>query len=277
MKDIDRIRARPRYAHRPPITTGTDSFIHKMGNSKSSEIKEEEIKKKPKISTDKSCSNSRKITSSARSSMSSQGNRKPILTVNQRAIIKYCLDNAKDDIADRILRRAIERKEDFRAFLDNLPRRGDISDALRDFLLGVCESLTDSDEIQKMSEEFGCSHVQFRSFGFKPDFFACTADAVTTECTFLDQATHTASETAGSWSQLTTFVFSAVRDGYYAELRRQRKTSNAFRSRPSVDVSTDGSLANDSSRRSASPATDDFSQTSESKETAKFLLPPQVY
>ncbi|VDO23125.1 unnamed protein product [Heligmosomoides polygyrus] len=54
--------------------------------------------------------------------MSSQGNRKPILTVNQRAIIKYCIDNAKDDIADRIIRRATEKKDDFKSFIDNLPR-----------------------------------------------------------------------------------------------------------------------------------------------------------
>ncbi|PIO54938.1 hypothetical protein TELCIR_23687, partial [Teladorsagia circumcincta] len=99
-----------------------------------------------------------------------------------------------------------------------------------------------------MSEEFGSSHVPFRSFGFKPDFFACTADAVTTECTFLDQATHTPSETAGSWSTLSAFVFSAVRDGYYTELRRQRKCSNAFRNRPSVDVSSDGSVVDGGSR-----------------------------
>ena len=53
-------------------------------------------------------------------------------------------------------------------------------------------------------------------------------------------------------SILSAFVFSAVRDGYYGELRRQRKSSNAFRSRPSVDVSTDGSVSatdNGSSRR----------------------------
>ncbi|VDN29997.1 unnamed protein product [Cylicostephanus goldi] len=128
----------------------------------------------------------------------------------------------------------------------------------------------------QLSEEFGASHVPFRSFGFKPDFFACTADAVTTECTFLDQATHTPSETAGSWSILTTFVFSAVRDGYYAELRRQRKTSNAFRNRPSVDVSSDGSIMDGSSRRSVSPTSDEMSQ-SVPKENANFLLPPTVY
>ncbi|VDM78296.1 unnamed protein product [Strongylus vulgaris] len=54
--------------------------------------------------------------------MSSQGNRKPVLSASQRNIIKYCIDNAKDDIADRIIRRAVERKEDFKYFLDNLPR-----------------------------------------------------------------------------------------------------------------------------------------------------------
>ncbi|CAJ0599982.1 unnamed protein product [Cylicocyclus nassatus] len=251
-----------------------------MGNAKSVDLKEkadEAAKRKQKVSqSDRKISPNNKKAS--RASMSSQGNRKPILTTGQRGIIKYCIDNAKDDIADRIIRRAIEKKDDFKAFLDNLPRsqRSEVSDALRVFLNAVCDNLTDSDEVQRLSEEFGASHVPFRSSGFKPDFFACTADAVTTECTFLDQATHTPSETAGSWSILTTFVFSAVRDGYYAELRRQRKTSNAFRNRPSVDVSSDGSLMDGSSRRSVSPTSDDMSQ-SVPKENTNFLLPPTVY
>ncbi|KAK5971460.1 hypothetical protein GCK32_017811, partial [Trichostrongylus colubriformis] len=153
--------------------------------------------------------------------------------------------------AERIIRRATEKKEDFKTFMDNLTR---------------------------LSEEFGASHVPYRSFGFKPDFFACTADAVTTECTFLDQATHTPSETAGSWSTLSAFVFSAVRDGYYTELRRQRKSSNAFRNRPSVDVSSDGSVVDGGSRKSASPTPDEISESSGPKEsTANYLLPPQVY
>ncbi|EPB77333.1 hypothetical protein ANCCEY_03568 [Ancylostoma ceylanicum] len=215
----------------------------------------------------------------SKASMSSQGNRRPILTANQRSIIKYCIDNAKDDIADRIIRRATEKKDDFKGFLENLPRnqRSEVSEALRLFLIGVCDNLMDAEEIQRLSEEFGASHVPFRTFGFKPDFFAGTADAVTTECTFLDQATHTPSETAGAWSTLSAFVFSAVRDGYYAELRRQRKSSNAFRNRPSVDVSSDGSVVDGSSRRSVSPAPDDISQSSGPKENANYLLPPQVY
>lgn len=51
-------------------------------------------------------------------------------------------------------------------------------------------------------------------------------------------------------SMLTSFVFSHVRDGYYAELRKQRKTINTFRNKPSFDVSTDGS-GDQSSRRLA--------------------------
>ncbi|KAL6728664.1 hypothetical protein Aduo_010413 [Ancylostoma duodenale] len=252
-----------------------------MGNAKSVDlknIKDDPAKRKPKLSHSerKISPNAKKIS---RASMSSQGNRRPILTANQRSIIKYCIDNAKDDIADRIIRRATEKKDDFKGFLDNLPRnqRSEVSEALRLFLIGVCDNLTDSEEVQRLSEEFGASHVPFRTFGFKPDFFAGTADAVTTECTFLDQATHTPSETAGAWSTLSAFVFSAVRDGYYAELRRQRKSSNAFRNRPSVDVSSDGSVVDGSSRRSVSPAPDDISQSSGPKENANYLLPPQVY
>ncbi|WKX99589.1 hypothetical protein Q1695_014456 [Nippostrongylus brasiliensis] len=251
-----------------------------MGNTKSIDVKEDESKRKQKLSTGSDRRVSTVPKKISRASMSSQGNRKPVLTANQRGIIKYCIDNAKDDIADRIIRRASEKKDDFKAFIDNLPKtqRSEVSDALRAFLVGVCDALTDSEEIQRLSEEFGASHVTFRNYGFKPDFFAGTADAVTTECTFLDLATHTPSETAGAWSTLSAFVFSAVRDGYYAELRRQRKSSNAFRTRPSVDVSSDGSGIDGNSRRSASPTPDEISESSGLKETsANYLLPPQVY
>ncbi|ETN72820.1 hypothetical protein NECAME_04428 [Necator americanus] len=92
-----------------------------MGNTKSAGLKDETTKHKPKLSQSE-----RKISPThkkmSRASMSSQGNRRPILTVSQRAIIKYCIDNSKDDIADRIIRRATEKKDDFKGFLDNLPR-----------------------------------------------------------------------------------------------------------------------------------------------------------
>ncbi|KAK6025183.1 hypothetical protein OSTOST_08927, partial [Ostertagia ostertagi] len=123
-----------------------------MGNAKSVDIKEEPVKRKPKLSTSErkssSVSRDKKLS---RASVSSQGNRKPILTIGQRAIIKYCIDNAKDDIADRIIRRATEKREDFKLFMDNLTRaqRNEVSEALRVFLTGVCDSLTDAEEIQR--------------------------------------------------------------------------------------------------------------------------------
>uniref|UniRef100_A0A8R1DUK5 Globin family profile domain-containing protein n=1 Tax=Caenorhabditis japonica TaxID=281687 RepID=A0A8R1DUK5_CAEJA len=201
------------------------------------------------------------------------------------------MDNSKDDIGERIIRRGLERRDDFKQFIDNLSKsqRHENATYLKQFLNGIVENLTDIDEINRMSEEFGCNHVQFRANGFKPDFFACTADAVTTECTFLDQAAHPTSETASAWSLLTSHVFSAVRDGYYAELRRQRKSSNAFRARISVDVvstgTDDGTSLSSATRRSNSPQEEltecyehpEQHQTSYVETSGNFLAPPTVH
>jgi hypothetical protein len=108
-------------------------------------------------------------------------------------------------------------------------------------------------QVQRLSEEFGERHVQFRAFGFKPDFFASTADAVTTECVRLDGAAHSTSATLLAFSQLLTLMFSSVRDGYYCEMRRLRRSSHCFsggRQKNSMDSSTDLST------RSASPNND---------------------
>ena len=42
------------------------------------------------------------------------------MSLAQRQIIKSCMDNAKDDIADRIYRRIYEKRDDFKAFVDAL-------------------------------------------------------------------------------------------------------------------------------------------------------------
>jgi hypothetical protein len=121
--------------------------------------------------------------------------------------------------------------------------------------------------------------VQFRSAGFKPDFLVTTADSVTQECVFLDLATHPAGETLLAWSTLTAIMFSAVRDGYYAEVRRLRRTADCFggRGKNSVDLSTDGS------NRSASPGNERSSPSNEpdddmlaivNEEPSNFLQPP---
>uniref|UniRef100_F1LD14 Globin family profile domain-containing protein n=1 Tax=Ascaris suum TaxID=6253 RepID=F1LD14_ASCSU len=172
----------------------------------------------------------RMSTSSQGSGSQSGRTVKPALPLAQRQIVKSCMDNAKDDIAERIYRRVIEKREDFRNFVESLPveQRMELADNLREFLNGVVERLMDSEEVQRLSQEFGGRHVQFRSLGFRPDFFATTADAVTTECVFLDAAVHQASDTLTAWSTLTSLMFSSVRDGYYNEMRKQRRASNCI-------------------------------------------------
>uniref|UniRef100_A0A7E5A1Y8 GLOBIN domain-containing protein n=1 Tax=Panagrellus redivivus TaxID=6233 RepID=A0A7E5A1Y8_PANRE len=270
---------------------------------------------KPKINapSDKSMKRSSKGAGSARSSMSSEGQRKPVLPLNQRQIIKSCMDNSKDDLGERIYRRVIDRRDDFRFFVESLPKqqRAEMSEGLRVYLQKVSESLTDADEVQRLSEDFGERHVPFRSLGFRPDFFAMAADAMTTECVFLDCAVHQPTETLTAWSTLTSTMFSAVRDGFYAELRRMRRLSNNCMNpkNKSIDFSLDGSSAGEDtgSRRSLSPTAE--SNESESKtaksgstsstrvtatnnnnanansssaslqpsESSNFLSPPQVY
>ncbi|VDD89288.1 unnamed protein product [Enterobius vermicularis] len=134
-----------------------------------------------------------------------------------------------------------------------MKQKMEMVESLKEFLFRVTEQLSDSDEVQRTSEEFGVKHVQFRNQGFRPDFFAITADAVTTECCFLDAAVHQSYDTVTAWSTLTSAMFSAVRDGYYNELRKQRRASSALplmKTRSSLDTSTDGSSRGDADEHS---------------------------
>lgn len=74
-----------------------------------------------------------------------------------------------------------------------------MANTLRDYLKNVANQLTDRAAVQRISEDFGARHVQYRCYGFRPDFFAVTADAVTTECVLLDAAVHSASEALSAW------------------------------------------------------------------------------
>lgn len=83
----------------------------------------------------------------------------------------------------------------------------ELTDSLREYLFRVIENVTDGLIIQRLSEDFGAKHVRFRSQGFRPDFFAMTADAVTTECVLLDGAVHAASDALAAWLMNLFLVF----------------------------------------------------------------------
>ncbi|TKR77061.1 hypothetical protein L596_018105 [Steinernema carpocapsae] len=81
--------------------------------------------------------------------------------------------------------------------------------------------------ITSLSTDYGEYHIGLKNFGFKPDFFAVAADAIATECVFLGgQATaHAPANTFRAWTILVGLMFSGVRDGYYAALRKMRRQS----------------------------------------------------
>lgn len=45
-------------------------------------------------------------------------------------------------------------------------------------------------QIKQISNKYGIEQAHKRSLGFKADFFSVLADALTTECVFLDGAAH---------------------------------------------------------------------------------------
>uniref|UniRef100_A0A914WJZ5 Globin family profile domain-containing protein n=1 Tax=Plectus sambesii TaxID=2011161 RepID=A0A914WJZ5_9BILA len=140
--------------------------------------------------------------------------------------------------------RVAQKREDFADFCETLSGQqwNDMVDKMKEFLDKVIAAVGKDNEIQKLSEQFGEWHVLLRPVGFKPDFFAAAAEAVTKECVHLDQAAHPPTETFLAWAELITLMFSAVRDGYYAEVRRQRKQSSFYgNGKNSLDLSTDGS------------------------------------
>lgn len=101
-----------------------------------------------------------------------------------------------------------------------------------------------------MAREFGDMHVEWKSVGFKPDFWVSIADTMTTECMYLDQAMHGQTEVLEAWSGLVGIVLSNVRDGYYDRLRRERRLNRKMTNQMS-SVDTVSSAESDKLRRSS--------------------------
>lgn len=80
-------------------------------------------------------------------------------------------------------------------------------------------------KISEISHQFGGMYAQLCNYGFRPEFFSTIADASIAECVRLDGGAHKRCETLLAWSQLMAIMFSSVRDGYYAQIRAQRRTS----------------------------------------------------
>ncbi|KAI1721137.1 hypothetical protein Ddc_07576 [Ditylenchus destructor] len=177
----------------------------------------------------------------------STGSKKlPPISNSSQQIIGYCMENARGDIAGRVLARMVHKRDDFAAFCAQLAPEQWMAflSQFRDYLWDVVRNLQNTDRIRHISMAYGMSHVPRRALGFKADFFSIMADALTTECVFLDGAAHQPTEAIEAWSELANLMFSCIRDGYYEKVRYlRRNTQHCFNSMfsNSSDHSTDGS------------------------------------
>ncbi|KHN74034.1 Uncharacterized protein Tcan_08036 [Toxocara canis] len=197
----------------------------------------------------------------------------PVLCPAYKGIVLECYDNAHGDTAGRIVMRMGQQRDDFRAFMDSLSaqQREILIENLRSYLNAVVENIDDAEEVKELSANYGAFHVRWRANGFKPDFFAITADAIATECVFMrGTATATApTSTFKAWTILVGLMFSAVRDGYYAELRRHRKspahTSDSVESIPSSDHAVEASTYQNGCAKVPNNCDNDIVQNSDAR------------
>ncbi|KAL3085277.1 hypothetical protein niasHS_010346 [Heterodera schachtii] len=143
-------------------------------------------------------------------------------------LIMSCLDKSRGDLSGRVLSRAIHKRADFSTFCANLSAAEQwiiFSEQFHKYIMDVLGSLQNVEQISLLSMHFGAEQVNRRIYGFKADFFATIANSLATECVFLDGASHSPTDAIEAWAELVEMMFSSVRDGYYAEVRRRRRCS----------------------------------------------------
>jgi len=155
------------------------------------------------------------------------------------------MENARGDIASRVIARMAHKREDFSTFCANMnPEQwNDFVGSLRTYLNEVVSHIQSAEKIREISMYFGMNQVPRRNVGFKADYFSVMANSLTTECVFLDGAAHQPTEAIEAWAELVELMFSNVRDGYYQQIRYLRRNSQCFNAMfsQSSDQSTDGS------------------------------------
>ncbi|CAI4230812.1 unnamed protein product [Auanema sp. JU1783] len=187
----------------------------------------------------KSVENATEVNRGRAGSASSRGSqqRHP-LPLKMRRLIQSCFSNPHELVGRRVMKRACDLKPEFGIFYMSMEasKRDDFENDVKIMLKKVVTNIDFVDEVQRHSEEFGAKFAELRSLGFRPDFFAVLADATIQECTHLDSAVHKAHTTTHAFSQFGAMIFSSVRDGFYGEVRRIRRTSNSFSSNGSQRV-----------------------------------------
>uniref|UniRef100_A0AC35UFS5 GLOBIN domain-containing protein n=1 Tax=Rhabditophanes sp. KR3021 TaxID=114890 RepID=A0AC35UFS5_9BILA len=144
-----------------------------------------------------------------------------------KKIIIFCFETPHQNLGDRTFLRIFEKRMDFQLFIHNFGRNNlkNLSENLKALMENVVANLDDVSAIEKFSEAYGESHIEYKPYGFKPDFFVGYAEALTVELIILDQANHSPTDVVAAFGQLISKMFTCIRDGYYKALRLQRIAS----------------------------------------------------
>uniref|UniRef100_A0A7E4VL03 GLOBIN domain-containing protein n=1 Tax=Panagrellus redivivus TaxID=6233 RepID=A0A7E4VL03_PANRE len=183
-------------------------------------------------------------TSSSSSTRRTSNGVLPSLT---RLRIQQCYKNAKPSMAQLVLKRACTLRSDIKMFLSYLPeeRVEELASDIYNFITDCVNNIEEPEKIAEISTRFGEAQAALCNVGFRPEFFSTIADATIAECVRLDGGAHKRCETLLAWSQLMAVMFSSVRDGYYAQIRMQRRSSlpqhRMLAKQASVDVRTNNS------------------------------------
>lgn len=118
-----------------------------------------------------------------RSMSSIDSKKQSILTVGQKQILRYCINNSKDDLGERIFRRVADKNPIFQDYFENLPKteRADLTDGLRfvlvyldvyflcfrQFIVKVVEQACETENLESLCKGFG---ERYAHLDFKPDF-----------------------------------------------------------------------------------------------------------
>lgn len=179
--------------------------------------------------------------------LSQQINKK--LNLNQKELIRQAWETSKRmDVSARIYQRVFEKRPEMREVFAVIGPNAwsDEAKKFAEFMDGVVSNLADMQEIERLSLDMGRRHGQWRTYGFKSEFWVIFADAMTTECLYLDAGVHPAPDVLGAWATLIGLIFGWVRDGYYEKLRLQRRLSrkSSSKSTPSSGRSYSSSRTN---------------------------------
>lgn len=147
----------------------------------------------------------------------------------QKDLIRQTWDSSKRyEICVRIYKRVFEKRPEMKQVFESMGEDLWMDEAriFGEFLDSiVVGKLDDFQEIERLSLEMGRRHGEWRSFGFKSEFWVIFAEAMTTECVYLDAGAHPTGDVLGAWSTLVTYIFGWTRDGYYEKMKMQRKLS----------------------------------------------------